>query len=503
MISNAKKILDRAYLLSPAIVFVVSFLVRFCLISKGPYHVDSLNLVLQAQKTLETHQLQFAFGSGYPLNVLLAAVFIGVSEFFGCHDSVWAVNLASVFFGALGTVVFYLFLRLIFDEKAAWLGAGLFCFNPILWGTSVYGMNHMPSLFFQITGLYFLFRYFKHNVWGDFLWGAVFIGFMGATRLQDMVLIVPAIIYSTVFLNEGGILKKLRRTFWFFLIVGAIVAVFHLPYMFNDQESGYSKQLQLYGRLGFVQFDGRMFLLLGNGWAHLLESFSWFGCVLAAAGMVLILRKRTLFAVFLLLWFLVPLLCLSSMSGLPPRFLIMVVPVIVLLLSYVFSQYMNGPRFLKWAAMTVWVSLIIYSVVLMYPILNFRHHRAEIVTASQWFGRITPSNSVIFARDEGFFITHYGGRQVMEGPACWGGCSNAQFLDFKSKVRELTSQGRAVYITSMGLQADDPDGEFQKFVKGNFDLIPVGKSWTEDWHHDCMVLRLGWVKLFKIVAIVP
>lgn len=497
--SSAGNRLLRSWWVSPVVVFVVSFFVRFLLISLGPYHVDCLNLALQAQKTLETHQLQFAFGSGYPLNVLLAAVFVAVAQLLGCQDPVWAVNLMSVVFGSLGTAAFYLFLRLIFDETAAWLGAALFCFNPVLWGTSVYGMNHMPSLFFLITGVYFLFRYFKNNEQRDFLWGAVFIGLMGATRFQDMVLIVPAVIFAIVFLQEGKFLRKLQECFWFFLIVAVIVIGFHLPYLFNDAQSGYTKQLQEYRRLGFVQFDGRMFLLLGNGFGHLLECFSGIGCVLAMAGFLILLKKEPVFGVFLFLWFAVGLLFLSSLSGLPPRFMILFLSVILILQSYVLSLYMDGSMWMRWVCLAVWAMLIVHSVTLMYPILKYRHERSEIIRSSQWMNRITPADSVIFAGDEAPFIAYYGKRQVLTPPVCWGGCTQKQFLDFKSKIRDLTSQGRAVYITSMGLQADDPDGELQKFVSENFHLVLVGKCWTEDWHHDCMVLRLGWVKLFRII----
>lgn len=485
--------------LSPVVSFVVSFFVRFLLISLGPYHVDCLNLALQAQKTLETHQLQFAFGSGYPLNVLLAAVFIGISEFFGCHDAVWSVNLMSVVFGALGTAAFYVFLRLIFDEKAAWLGAALFCFNPVLWGTSVYGMNHSPSLFFLIAGLCFLFSFLKNGSHRYFLLGAVFIGFMGATRLQDMILVTPAIIYAGMFLKEGQYPQKFRAILTFFIVAGAIVAAFHLPYVFNGhQSSAYGQQWQEYWKQGFTQFDGRMLMYFPNALEDLVESFSLFGIILAAAGMFLIFRDEPKFAVFLLIWCVIPLLFFGSLAGIAPRFLVVILPVVLVSQVYALSLYMNGPVWMRCVLWAVWAALIIQSMTLMYPILNYRHQRSEIIRSSEWVNRITPPDSVVFAGDEGPFIAHFGKREVLKPPVCWGGCTQEQFLDFKSKVRELTSQGRGVYMTSMGLQADDPDGEFQKFVSGNFRLVLVGKCWTEDWHHDCMVLRLGWVKLYRI-----
>lgn len=171
--------------------------------------MDRLNLALQAQKTLETNQLQFAFGSGYPLNVFLAAVFVGVAQLFGCHDPVWSVNIMSVLFCSLGVAAFYALLRFIRDETTAWLGAALFCFNPVLWGTSVYGMNHTPSLFFLIMGLNFLFRYLKINARKDFMWGAVFIGFMGATLFARLFAFgsSPSILHIVTLYERAAVLE--------------------------------------------------------------------------------------------------------------------------------------------------------------------------------------------------------------------------------------------------------------------------------------------------------
>ena len=133
----------------------------------------------------------------------------------------------------------------------------------------------------------------------------------------------------------------------------------------------------------------------------------------------------------------------------------------------------------------------------MYPILQYRHERSEAINSALWFNRITPPGSVIMTGDEGSFIANYSNRKIMNRPACWAGCAQEQLEQIKTTVEGLMAQGVPVYITSMGLEADDPDGTFQGFISRNFDLSAVGKCWTEDWHQDCMVLRLGWVKLYR------
>ena len=145
----------KAYLI-PLLLFFISFLLRLSLISKGPYHLDSLNLTLLAEKTLETGSLQSQFGPGYPLTVILAALFIFVSRIFSQNDPILAVNFMSVVFSSLCIPVFYAITDKLFGRLTAFLSAIMFSLSPIFLGVSVFGKSHTPSLFCLLVGLFYL-----------------------------------------------------------------------------------------------------------------------------------------------------------------------------------------------------------------------------------------------------------------------------------------------------------------------------------------------------------
>src|ERR1041385_9432311 len=134
----------------PLVIFGLSFVLRLSLVSKGPYHVDCLYLVMQVEKTFETHQLQYLFGFGYPLTVIFASCAVLLGQWTGMNDPFMCVNLMSAVFGALGVFVFYLIAQDFFDEKAAVLGALIFSLNPIFLGVSTYGTSHTLSVFFLL-----------------------------------------------------------------------------------------------------------------------------------------------------------------------------------------------------------------------------------------------------------------------------------------------------------------------------------------------------------------
>jgi len=126
---------------------------RLAFLSKGPFHVDCLNLAINAEKTLNTLQMHYLFGPGYPLTVLLGAIFVGLAKIFAIADFVIAVNFVSVFFGALCILAHYSLVRKLLDESCAFFSSLMLSIFPIFLILSVYGNSHTPSLFFLLAGI--------------------------------------------------------------------------------------------------------------------------------------------------------------------------------------------------------------------------------------------------------------------------------------------------------------------------------------------------------------
>ena len=170
-------------LLIPLALFLVSFLLRLFLTSKGSYHLDCLNLAILAERSLDTGSLQSQFGPGYPVAVLLSAFFIFVSRIFSQNDPVIAVNLMSVVSSALCIPALYVIAEKLFGRLPAFLSAVIFSVTPIFLSISIYGKSHAPSLFFLLTGICFLLSFLETREKKTLVISSIFIGLMGASRL--------------------------------------------------------------------------------------------------------------------------------------------------------------------------------------------------------------------------------------------------------------------------------------------------------------------------------
>jgi len=173
-------------------LFFLNLLFRFSFISKGPYHSDCLNLALQAEKILSTHQMHYLQGSGLPLTALMGAGFVWLGKILNINDPVFAVNCMSVFFGSLCIIALYFFTKILFNQKTAVLSALFLSLDPLFLALSAFGNSHPHTIFFLLFSLYFLIRYKKTSSRSILILSGICLGFMGASRLQDFfIMIIP------------------------------------------------------------------------------------------------------------------------------------------------------------------------------------------------------------------------------------------------------------------------------------------------------------------------
>ena len=62
---------NRRDIIISLLLFSLAFIIRFLLISKGPFHLDTLSLAINAEKTLGTLTLHYQHMPGYPLVVIM------------------------------------------------------------------------------------------------------------------------------------------------------------------------------------------------------------------------------------------------------------------------------------------------------------------------------------------------------------------------------------------------------------------------------------------------
>lgn len=488
----------------PIILCALSLILRLAFLSSGPFHVDCLNLAIQAERTLDTGKLHYLFGFGYPLTVILGACFIFLARIFGVHDPVIGVNLMSAVFSSLSVGVLYLFVRRLGDELAAFFSALFFSIFPIFLTISVFGTSHTPSVFFLLTGLVLLLNYHKTSHRQELMVSGILFGCMGAAREHEFLLMILPVSFLFFFPSKKqarGLTTHYNaaQTFGNFLLFWAaalgVCFLFHLPLLFGADMAGYSGQMQRYWVSGLTNnylgmaSDSLIFSL-----QQIFFGMTPIGAVMGISGLFLLFSKdRRLFG-FLMLWLAVPLLFYGNMQMTEPRFLI--IPAIALIIAMgIFLSYLLAQHRALFDVGVVFtfctITLILFVQTL--PILRFRHTHALLPDFARYVEKMTEPEAVVITADEGPFIRYYGHRAFLSRPY-----SLKTMDELCSRVDILLDEGTPVYITSSGLLSGDPHRQFSGLLLLKYDLSFVGQHFSEDWHRGATRIRTGYEKIYRL-----
>ena len=488
------------------VLFAASLFLRMALISKGPFHIDCLNLAINAEKTLLTGRIHFLFGPGYPFTVLLGSAFVLLFRCFAVADPVIAVNFMSVFFSALCVPLTFHIAKTLFNKHAAWFSAIMLSVLPLFLALSVYGKSHIPSLFFLLAGIACLLHYLRHGKTRDLVLSSISIGLLGACRLQDMILMILPLSLLLVFspfprpgppLTHG---KKFRDVLLFGLIALIFPIVFHLPFLGQGVNTDYSQQFSRFYSAGVSEnVMGLISPALSVSLRQVLREMSPLGLLTALGGSLLLLAYHKRALLFLVLWALVPFAFYGNLVTATPRFFMISLIPLIMAQGYLFSLGWQSPQ-----GRSREISVLIFCLILaallrnILPILNFRHHHAPLMEFAQELSVQTEENAVIIAADEHLFISHYSGRKALVKPCTMVRHDPDELMAFKARIDQLLAQGVPVYITHTGLHNYDPHQEFSGMIKGAYALRLIGEFPSEDWHQGATRLNVGMEKLYQI-----
>lgn len=469
------------------IIFLISFYLNFSLISKGPVSVDCLNLVINSQATLEDHHLHYLYGSGYPLMVLLGSIFIGIANNFGTIDPVFAVNCISVLFSSIAILVFYLLIREICHTLTAILASIILATNPIFLDVSTYGINHAPALCFLFLGLRSLLRFQTIGNITTLLLSALYFGFMGATRLQDFILLSPAVIYMFIFgLKENSPQHnkhKFRNFLSFISTLILIIILFHLPFVSFDH-SNYDIQAKQYWMTGVTEnFQGLFSTSLISSLSYLVLAFSAVGILCFSIGLyyTAVLNKR--FTIFTILWLLIPLEFYGNTISNAPRFLTIILPAFIIPMSIYLAQMVKHKNILyKLVALTSFLIIISQTLLIAQETFIRRHSFALIPDFYRWVGKSTEPDATIISSDDKTFITYYSNRETLLKPVGIRHLSSKELKSFKKELDNILDKNKPVYITNLGFTAYDSYLEFGHLLRQNYRLIQIGQRPLELWY---------------------
>ena len=480
------------------VLFVLSFGLRLVLISKGPYSVDTLNLALKAEQLINTFQLTYSYGSGYPLTIVCGAVFVLIGKVTGIQDPVLAVNFMSVVLGAACVPLMLGVTRRLVDDAAAVFAAVFLSLTPIFLAVSTYGLSHTPALFFLLAGIWFLLRYRDGGGNREFILAAVAIGFLGGARLQNLVLMaVPLAFLLWSALPNRRISGFIR----FGMIAAVAMIIWYLPYLLGEGREAYLSQFVRYKDDSVIPHasPGLLFKPFLNILYHIIHTFTPVGILMIVLGGWLLFKEdRRAAGIFFLLWILLPVALYSRLFTLVPRFLTIMHPPLCAFMGFFCAHYFRQGRGPRTVAMVLAAVMGVGMLGMVYPVLKARHDRAYIPEYVRWTARIVPENARIVTVDDSLFFRTYSQLNLLSRFHHQYRTDEDALAEFRRQLDELLRSGIPVYITEHGLHNYDPHRRFADLLTDNYRLEHVGTQTYEFWQESCWQPFRYPRKLFRI-----
>lgn len=487
----------------PVLLFSLSLLIRLSLISKGPYHSDSLFFAMNVDETWRTHQIHFLHGHGYPFLAITGALFFGFLKTLGSLDPFFAVNLLSVITSALCLFPLYAICKNLFDPLTALVTTLLFCVSPLFLSTSVYGNSHTLFLLLALLTIFFILRYKTNDQPHLLWWGTLCWGLAGATRIQDLIFTSLAMAWLFLFVPPVAEKKKWRDLAIVSAVSFFIIFLFYLPLFWQRTGKYYSTG---FFRFNFLDPLSDLFppYYLGVSAQYLIKNFHPLGIISILLGIFQLLKADRRKSIFLLLWVFIPFLVLGNHFFTTPRWHMPITVPLTIFQGYFLAKLISGKktRFQLVGILLVLV-LLIRSLTLMLPILLFRHEQALTPDFGRWVAAHTEPHALIIVGDDGSFISYFGQRKLYHQINTDTDVFRAdkplekELREYKNTLDQFLAAGTPLYITEIGLFSNNT-GLFFAFMTKYFQLTFVGEAPIEVWHRACIEQTLLNIKLYKI-----
>jgi hypothetical protein len=482
-------------------LFLVSLLFRLSLITKGPYHMDCLDLVIRAEETLKTGVLQFMYGSGYPVHVISASLGLLIGKIFKSTDPFFIVNFISVVYSSLTVPFIFGIGRIISKNTIGGIFAALiFTFNPLVLSESLYGTSHAPAIFFLAASVYNLLVFIEQGTKKRLVIAALLFGLLGATRLQDMTFMMVPIgfLWLYLFLSKNNNRSILSHALLFFAVSILAASLFYLPYLIFQREA-YLSQWQRF------KFDS---LWVNDWWFYydsifkiqefMLQAVSPLCISLSLVGFwYLWLRDKINFGL-LMLWIIFPCVAYIFFSTTVMRFIILPATALMISAGYGLAYLYNLKSYLRIGTVICCIILITASLLPYVNLFYLRHSKDILPSYARWTSRITGPDAVVIAHDDKRFFSYFGKLEILHRPANFFYIPDEKLHTFKAELDKLLDREKPVYITLVGLLAYDPDKKFSEFFLSNYAIEEVGSALYDDWHLGGMYNRIFYLPLLKV-----
>jgi len=455
------------------ILFFVALFIRILFLSKGPFHMDALEIAQVAEKTLRFNKMHYLHLIGNPITVFFASFFVLIMKVIGISDPVFGANFMSAIFGSLSIVAFYLLARKMLDMPGALFCAVVLMFLPLHLSLSTFANNHMISLFFNLLAVYFLFIYIDSKIFSRLILSFSLLALAAGSRLQEGFIIIPvtflyfAFSYKDSTVSRKKILYRFILCFlWYTLFIILIYAHMLL-----------TKGLSLFHRFHLYYFS--------HSFRWLPETLPRIPIILTIPGVIMVVvglityffrdreRKKTY---FLLLWFLVFFIYFGGLSIFACRYVLLAMVPLLIFQGACASWCYKHLRL----SFVIFLFFIFMGFDNYYPTIFYRHRYNLQKEFAQWVTSVTEPNSYIIAIDVGQFLEYYGKRKVLYR---YGGLNDSKMQEFFKQVDVYIEKGIPLYIIATAIKNYDPARKFRDTLLKKYHLRFVGAHINEDWHH--------------------
>ncbi|MFH1202432.1 MAG: glycosyltransferase family 39 protein [Candidatus Omnitrophota bacterium] len=462
------------------LIFVFSFWLRLAFISKGPFHFDTVLQAQLASDSLLSLRLHYHRAFGYPLTIILSAIFIFVFRLLGIVDPILSVNFLSVFISSVDVVIFYFLVKNLINARCALFSSLIFSLFPAFLSVSTFGNSHCLSIMFVLLSVNQLVIYTKNYRLKNLVYCGLFLGLQGLSRPQDTLIILPV---SLIFFVCHRDLKKGRLCFdksvlMRYLLFLALICLPLIFYIYMIFTTGTTQSLYLLRQANYLGPISRM---LATSARYTVYMFTYVSFIISFVGMATLFKYQRRVFFFLVIWFLSLYLFYGNLANFDARYLILAVLPLIVYEGYELSRLFTQNRV---ACSLLFAFILLNMFLVMYPVLKLRHEYCLQEEFAKLVAAKTADTSLIIAQDERLFLGYYTERHSIIAPVTCNRKEIRQFL--VDEIDNQLSKKNEVYIVDSTF-AYDHCGLLEREISKKYKIDTVASCINETWHHTTVV----------------
>lgn len=445
------------------LLFVAALAVRLYYLNAGLFHYDAIKTAMQAESLVDSGVWSFTH-EHTAYNMFTAGLYFIHHHLFGATSAYLSATLLSAFTGAFAVYALYIFCRHIFaDYRVAVYSALFFCFNPVFWSATTYAKDHGWTMMFTLMafGLATLpANRSRFDIAKTLLLAGVCFGLGMGSRLAALIMAPLLFAFTAYWQVRGG--DTLRQGLNAGIIVLAsalfVAIIIYFPAAVSSPR-GWS--------VFFDQTDYHIW----KGYASRIffETFlvlTWgltFGWLVAAYGVKKLWGREKFVTVLLLAWMAPYFLYFTALNTSEPRFLIPAFVPLSILMAY--GALSIRQETLQNVVVVLLIALMVSSI---YLILERRALVCLPCQEARQIDALLPASAVVGAMDNQVFFHYYAPERVTVGHDV-------------DAMLAYEAEGRQVFATN-NLWTYDPAGDFDRELRGRFNVYEIKRFRTEDYH---------------------